>query len=98
MAGVVARSDLLEMQNPTCDLRTYRGGQIACHHMRPDRKQAIRGVLAIGLRARRQTTLAHRWSLLDADQEIPWRDQPLEYSLKFRFWVPYLMAGCHMSC
>ncbi|KAK3262691.1 hypothetical protein CYMTET_28467 [Cymbomonas tetramitiformis] len=57
------RTDLLHMQNPTCDIRTYAGGQIACHHM---------------------------WSLLDADQEIPWVDQPLEYHLKFRFWVqPY---------
>ena len=27
------RSDLLAMQNPTCDLRTYAGGQTACHHM-----------------------------------------------------------------
>lgn len=54
------RSDLLAMKNPTCDLRNYSGGQIACHHM---------------------------WSLLDADQPIPWTDQPLEYSLKFRFWV-----------
>ena len=26
------------------------------------------------------------WSLLDADQEIPWADQPLEYFFKFRFW------------
>ena len=35
-----------------------------------------------------------RWSLLDADQEIPWQDQPLEYSLKFRFWAPgtYLLS------
>eukprot|EP00928_Gymnodinium_smaydae_P089563 TRINITY_DN7350_c0_g6_i1.p1 TRINITY_DN7350_c0_g6~~TRINITY_DN7350_c0_g6_i1.p1 ORF type:complete len:782 (-),score=96.02 TRINITY_DN7350_c0_g6_i1:86-2431(-) len=53
------RTDLLEQKNPTCDVRTYAGGQIACHHM---------------------------FSLLDADQDIPWPDQPLEYSLKFRFW------------
>ena len=47
----------------TCDIRTYVGGQTACHHM---------------------------WSLLDADQEIPWADRPLEYHLKFRFWAqPY---------
>lgn len=26
------------------------------------------------------------WSLLDADQDIPWVDQPLEYHFKFRFW------------
>jgi len=54
---------MLEQKNPTCDIRTYVGGQTACHHM---------------------------WSLLDADQEIPWPDQPLEYHLKVRFWVqPY---------
>ena len=57
------RGDLLEQQNPTCDIRTYTNGQTACHHM---------------------------WSLLDADQDIPWPDQPIEYRLKFRFWVqPY---------
>jgi hypothetical protein len=54
------RSDMIKMQNPTCDLRTYAGGQLSCHHM---------------------------WSLLDADQDIPWSDQPLNYSLKFRFWI-----------
>jgi len=53
------RTDMMAMQNPTCDLRTYAGGQLSCHHM---------------------------WSLLDADQDIPWQDQPLNYSLKFRFW------------
>lgn len=53
------RSDLLAQQNPTCDVRTYVGGQIACKHM---------------------------WSLLDADQDIPWPDQPLVYHLKFRLW------------
>ena len=53
------RSDMMAMQNPTCDIRTYAGGQLSCHHM---------------------------WSLLDADQDIPWQDQPLNYSLKFRFW------------
>ena len=57
------RTDLLAQKNPTCDARTYTGGQTACHHM---------------------------WSLLDADQEIPWADRPLEYHLKFRFWAqPY---------
>lgn len=51
--------DLLAQKNPTCDVRTYVGGQIVCHHM---------------------------WSLLDADQDIPWVDQPLKYHLKMRFW------------
>jgi hypothetical protein len=37
-----------------------------------------------------QTACHHMWSLLDADQEIPWADQPVQYHLKFRFWVqPY---------
>lgn len=62
------RSDLLEMKNPTCDLRTYTGGQIACHHM---------------------------FSLLDADQEIPWADRPLEYQLKFRFWFQEYNSSYH---
>jgi len=53
------RGDLLVQKNPTCDVRTYTGGQIACHHM---------------------------FSLLDADQPIPWPDKPLTYTLKFRFW------------
>jgi len=64
------RSDLLAQKNPTCDLRTYVGGQIACHHM---------------------------WSLLDADQEIPWQDQPLEYVLKWRFWVQEYDASYHQN-
>jgi len=34
-----------------------------------------------------QTACHHMWSLLDADQDIPWADQPLQYHLKFRFWV-----------
>jgi len=37
-----------------------------------------------------QTACHHMFSLLDADQEIPWVDRPLEYNMKFRFWVqPY---------
>jgi len=56
-------TNLIEQKNPTCDIRYYRGGQSACHHM---------------------------WSLLDADQEIPWADQPLVLHHKYRFWVqPY---------
>lgn len=27
------RTDLLAQRNPTCDVRTYTGGQIACHHL-----------------------------------------------------------------
>lgn len=51
---------LNEQRNPTCDIRYYRGGQWACHHM---------------------------WSLLDADQEIPWANEPLVLHHKYRFWV-----------
>jgi hypothetical protein len=58
--GGPANQDLLDAKNPTCDVRSYVGGQTACHH---------------------------QWSLLDADQDIPWSDQPLEFHLKFRFWV-----------
>lgn len=61
-------SDLLAMKNPTCDVRTYVGGQISCHHM---------------------------FSLLDADQDIPWPDQPLEYVIKFRFWYQDYNASYH---
>ena len=64
------RTVLLEQKNPTCDIRTYRGGQVACHHM---------------------------WSLLDADQSIPWVDQPLEYRLKFRFWVQEFDESYHTN-
>ena len=64
------RGDLLYQRNPTCDARTYAGGQITCHHM---------------------------WSLLDADQEIPWPDQPVEYHLKFRFWVQPWNASYHKN-
>mmetsp|Transcript_145113 Transcript_145113/g.404305 ORF Transcript_145113/g.404305 Transcript_145113/m.404305 type:complete len:785 (-) Transcript_145113:188-2542(-) len=64
------RSDLLAMRNPTCDIRSYAGGQSACHHM---------------------------FSLLDADQDIPWPDQPLEYHLKFRFWVQDYNTSYHTN-
>lgn len=53
-------SSLLAQRNPTCDIRHYRGGQWACHHM---------------------------WSLLDADQEIPWTGRPLVFRHKYRFHV-----------
>jgi len=38
-----------------------------------------------------QWACKHMWSLLDADQEIPWADQPLVFYHKYRFWVqPYV--------
>jgi hypothetical protein len=58
------RTVLLEQQNPTCDIRTYVGGQTACHHM---------------------------WSLLDADQDIPWPDQVRQrLSFAMPFCIYYL--------
>jgi len=37
-----------------------------------------------------QSSCHHMWSLLDADQEIPWTDEPLVMHHKYRFWVqPY---------
>mmetsp|Transcript_23795 Transcript_23795/g.62253 ORF Transcript_23795/g.62253 Transcript_23795/m.62253 type:complete len:793 (-) Transcript_23795:139-2517(-) len=59
---------LITQQNPTCDIRHYRGGQWACHHM---------------------------WSLLDADQPIPWPDQPLVFHHKYRFYVQPLQEQYH---
>jgi len=50
-------------------VRTYVGGQTACHHM---------------------------WSLLDADQPIPWADRPLALRMKFRFWVQPYNVSYHM--
>eukprot|EP00930_Biecheleria_cincta_P083378 TRINITY_DN72962_c0_g1_i1.p1 TRINITY_DN72962_c0_g1~~TRINITY_DN72962_c0_g1_i1.p1 ORF type:complete len:758 (+),score=77.23 TRINITY_DN72962_c0_g1_i1:72-2345(+) len=31
-------------------------------------------------------TCHHGWHLLDADQSVPWQDQPLEYWMKFRMY------------
>eukprot|EP00756_Hemistasia_phaeocysticola_P032008 Hpha_TRINITY_DN16387_c2_g1::TRINITY_DN16387_c2_g1_i3::g.62124::m.62124 len=61
---------MINQSNPTCDIRHYRGGQWACHHM---------------------------WSLLDADQEIPWADQPLVFHHKYRFWVQPYNASYHQK-
>merc|ERR1719240_2481796 len=37
-----------------------------------------------------QWACKHMWSLLDADQKIPWTDRPLIFHHKYRFWVqPY---------
>ena len=42
-----------------------------------------------------QIACHHMWALLDADQEIPWADQPLEYQIKFRFWYQDYNASFH---
>jgi hypothetical protein len=59
---------LNEMENPTCDIRHYQGGQWSCHHM---------------------------WSLLDAEQEIPWPEQPLVMHAKWRFYVQPFTESYH---
>jgi hypothetical protein len=37
----------------------------------------------------------HKWSLLDADQPIPWTDQPLVFVHKYRFWVQPFEPSYH---
>ena len=79
-------SQLLSQHNPTCDLRTYVGGQLSCHHMwsllvscnYPDSWSRIFCCLPHHPRA---YDFAQ-----DADQEIPWTDKPLNYHFKWRFW------------
>jgi len=39
----------------------------------------------------------HMWSLLDADQEIPWTDRPLVFRHKYRFWVQPYVKNYHRS-
>lgn len=41
------------------------------------------------------STCHHGWNLLDADQEIPWQDQPLEYYKKFRIYFQEYNASFH---
>lgn len=40
-------------------------------------------------------TCLHGWHLLDADQEIPWQDQPLEYYKKYRVYFQEYNASHH---
>jgi len=42
-----------------------------------------------------QSSCHHMWSLLDADQEIPWTDEPLVLHHKYRFWVQPFNASYH---
>ena len=44
-----------------------------------------------------QWSCLHGWSLLDADQEIPWADQPLVFHHKYRFWVQPYDPAYHTS-
>lgn len=43
------------------------------------------------------STCHHKWHLLDADQEIPWLDQPLEYWLKFRIYYQEYNPSVHIE-
>ena len=38
----------------------------------------------------------HMWSLLDADQEVPWQDQPLRYYQKYRFYYQEYKPEYHI--
>jgi len=40
-------------------------------------------------------TCKHMWSLLDADQEIPWADKPLVYYQKYRFYFQEYKQSQH---
>jgi len=42
-----------------------------------------------------QWACKHMWSLLDADQPIPWADTPLVFAHKFRFYVQPYRADYH---
>jgi hypothetical protein len=42
-------------------------------------------------------TCHHSWHLLDADQEVPWQDQPLEYWMKFRMYYQEYDPGHHIN-
>ena len=37
------------------------------------------------------------FSLLDADQEIPWVDQPLRFQMKWRIWYQPYNASYHTN-
>jgi hypothetical protein len=37
------------------------------------------------------------WSLLDAEQDIPWPDQPLVFHHKYRYWVQPYTEGYHQE-
>ena len=42
------------------------------------------------------STCHHGWHLLDADQEVPWQDQPLEYYFKWRFYFQDFDPAVHV--
>ena len=39
----------------------------------------------------------HMWSLLDADQAIPWANEPLVFHHKYRFWVQEYDTSLHVG-
>lgn len=42
-------------------------------------------------------TCHHHWTLLDADQDIPWQDQPLTYYKKFRIYFQEYNESFHVQ-
>ena len=43
------------------------------------------------------STCHHGWHLLDADQEVPWSSQPLEYWMKFRVYFQEYQPSLHVE-
>jgi len=43
------------------------------------------------------STCHHRWHLLDADQEVPWLDQPLVYYMKYRLYFQAYNPAQHVQ-
>ncbi len=43
------------------------------------------------------STCHHAWHLLDADQTVPWQDQPLTYYFKWRFYFQEYDPAQHVS-
>lgn len=44
-----------------------------------------------------QSACHHMFSLLDADQKIPWPEQPINYTLKWRFWYQHYDPSYHST-
>lgn len=85
-------ASLLAQHNPTCDIRT-------CMFVPAPSLRVCVVISCVPLLTLLllpcgtesdvggQLSCHHMWSLLDADQPIPWSDKPLTYHLKYRFWV-----------
>ena len=91
-------SQLLAQHNPTCDLRSYVGGQLSCHHMWSllDADQEIpcaptsHHITSHHITTRRTTYVRMAYGTASSYRPLMcgyrWADKPLEYHFKFRFW------------